>query len=1486
MTRSMHWPVAACRRVPCPRGALLRKLLLGALLAAVTTAVAASPEVRRVAIASSPGPDLTYSAGDRIGVTVQFDREVDVTGTPRLVIDIGRNARSAPMWMHSGSRLHFGYDVDAADFDADGIGVGEQALRLDGARIAAGGESADVSLGRHAIHRDPAHKVDGPGRRRPRVASVHISSDPGPDETYAIGDELEVTVQFDEGVTANGEPGVALRLGDADRRAGYRRGSGTSRLVFAYAVAAGDAAESGVSLPANGLAGGDIRDADGNAPVPDYDGLAAQPGHRVDGIAPRATAVRLVSTPRSGRTYARNETLLIEVTFDDAVDWAEQDAAMWIRVGDRLRAARAVGRRSRTVVFGYLVRAGDSASEIEAGSDGELSPDWSGIRDAAGNAAAPRFEGAGTAFEAELDGSVDDTAPPRIQMVSIVSRPRAGNVYRRGERIAVYVSFNEPMRPVSPDPVDRRVTLGLTIGNRDVTVRGSMDKDGRGAHFPYIVAGADVDPDGISVPGPFGVGSAAGAEDGEGNRIAGRSLRFAEVAGPEHTVDGRLDDLPPRLLRGYLAASRDRDGVLRTGSILLVALEFSGLVEALGSLGIDVGGERRAAPFAERSGDRFGATGTVVRFAYVVAEGDLGPRGFSLAADGWRDAAFRDRDRRAFAVRPFGLAYTRFPVSGKAMDTAARVTGFTLSPPAAGDAYRAGEVIRAAIEFDDRVSADPATALTLGGPPLPCEVDGGGLRLVCERTVGAGEAGRRVAVAAAAVEPADAVRDALGNVVDTDLAAYLGDIPPLAVDGTPPAVTRLVLASRPLAGGTYGAGARIEVVVQFSEAIRVDGSPELALVVGDGDGAVRLARLERASGASGLRFRYVVRAGDIDASGVSIPAGAIRLNGGAITDLAGNPALLAHAALTHRRRHRVDGSVLDDSGTPPQIWIAREPAAAIGSPAAAAAASLIWEMRSTWSDQPSEIYRITTDRPDVRIGRARGRVAPNQRVVNTLALPCPSHGAVHARLTISVGEATAPVAWDVLCRYGRATVAGMEFFQGPLAARFDARGSPTSFVDTVSGRPGVLRFHLLHRGAAVPEVGVSATGVGRRPDLRVDYTGTRSGEGGLESAFVARLPDGSIGSRGGFRIAIDPEDRLDDDAVDAAADYLALGPRLMPRFRLVLIPIEVERIEAGAGHDWLTPAGMARQERGLRSLYPIAATSVRVGAPLSYTMSDDERAAGQVDLLSVFWRVLEHWNRNAAPDEYYAGWYSLPGLLDAGIGVRPYGVAVVGGAASVGEIYHEIGHNFGLRHIPNACGEGADGGDQGFPYDDGGTGPHPAWIPAEERFITPADGYHDIMACRSPAYISDYNYDKAAAWGDHVRERQFRNRARAAAGAEESRAAPLDVGHAPPRSLALSGAVDYHGVWSLYSSAASARPPRNDAPGDFTIALFDDAGVELHRQRLAVEAVSHAAVRVWAARMPIQPRAVRAVRVRGPGGDLLLDAPVALPAGGPPQPLH
>ena len=63
------------------------------------------------------------------------------------------------------------------------------------------------------------------------IDTVEITSDPGMDKIYATGDDIEVTVTFDQAVNVSGTPQILLRLGGGSRAARwaeYSSGTGTT----------------------------------------------------------------------------------------------------------------------------------------------------------------------------------------------------------------------------------------------------------------------------------------------------------------------------------------------------------------------------------------------------------------------------------------------------------------------------------------------------------------------------------------------------------------------------------------------------------------------------------------------------------------------------------------------------------------------------------------------------------------------------------------------------------------------------------------------------------------------------------------------------------------------------------------------------------------------------------------------------------------------------------------------------------------------------------------------------------------------------------------------------------------------------------------------------------------------------------------------------------------------------------------------------------
>ncbi len=121
----------------------------------------------------------------------------------------------------------------------------------------------------------------------PRILSVEVTSGPGLDNgtTYGVGEEIRISVTFDQPVEVEGDPELALDVG-GPRLAEYHSGEGTETLVFVYVVTASDDDDDGVSVGDDALRldGDDvIRNGAGDGAELAHDGPGAQPGHMVDG---------------------------------------------------------------------------------------------------------------------------------------------------------------------------------------------------------------------------------------------------------------------------------------------------------------------------------------------------------------------------------------------------------------------------------------------------------------------------------------------------------------------------------------------------------------------------------------------------------------------------------------------------------------------------------------------------------------------------------------------------------------------------------------------------------------------------------------------------------------------------------------------------------------------------------------------------------------------------------------------------------------------------------------------------------------------------------------------------------------------------------------------------------------------------------------------------------------------------------------------------
>ena len=81
----------------------------------------------------------------------------------------------------------------------------------------------------------------------PTISSVAIGSGPGDDDTYGIGDAIEVTVTFSEDVVVTGTPQLELDFDGTAKTADYTSTNG-DEMAFSYTVALDDSDADSIAI--------------------------------------------------------------------------------------------------------------------------------------------------------------------------------------------------------------------------------------------------------------------------------------------------------------------------------------------------------------------------------------------------------------------------------------------------------------------------------------------------------------------------------------------------------------------------------------------------------------------------------------------------------------------------------------------------------------------------------------------------------------------------------------------------------------------------------------------------------------------------------------------------------------------------------------------------------------------------------------------------------------------------------------------------------------------------------------------------------------------------------------------------------------------------------------------------------------------------------------------------------------------------------------
>ena len=368
------------------------------------------------------GPDLADTDGavvDGTTLTLTFDEPLDRGSTPlasAFTVSGGDQARTVTRVSMSGNTLTLTLDVGAEHEEA-GIRVSYRVP------TGAGESPLQDALGNDAdrLSNVPVTN-ETPDTTPPGVSKLEITSSPGADRTYAADDEIQVTATFSERVEVAGTPRLTIELGSGRRTANYQGGSGTAALVFAYEVADGESDTDGVGVEEDSLSGGTIRDEARNSAKLDHEGLAADSGHKVDGVKPRLAA--------TGGAVVNGTTLTL--TYDEPLDGSSTPEAgdFTVSGGDYTRTVTRVSVSGSAVML--TLSAG--AEHEEAGIQVSYTPGMKPLRDVPGNEAQSLSREAVT-------NETPDTTPPEVESVGITSNLGSDQTYAAGDEIEVTVTF-------------------------------------------------------------------------------------------------------------------------------------------------------------------------------------------------------------------------------------------------------------------------------------------------------------------------------------------------------------------------------------------------------------------------------------------------------------------------------------------------------------------------------------------------------------------------------------------------------------------------------------------------------------------------------------------------------------------------------------------------------------------------------------------------------------------------------------------------------------------------------------------------------------------------------------------------------------------------------------------------------------------------------------------------------------------------------------
>ena len=332
------------------------------------------PSLSHINITSHAGSDGLYHAGETIRFSVYFTENIYFTnetgeGAVTLQFNMGSATRQVTHVSIYLREITFDYVVQTTDNDDNGISIPANPITFSGGGLAdSDGNNAVLLLA--ASGDRGGHMVQGVDTTGPTILRVEITSDPGSDGIYGLGDVIQAGVFFSEAATVNSDSTVSIDIGSNSVSAAYSHTSGEA-AYYTYTVTATDNDSDGISIPANAVshgAIGNIQDGAGNSAVLTHAAVAADIGHKVEGTdrtGPAITSISITSDPDPKLGFYKvGDTLEFTVQFNEDLDVTGQVSMSFLldftqKTATYSDANGLSGADASVIIFEYTVEGGD-----------------------------------------------------------------------------------------------------------------------------------------------------------------------------------------------------------------------------------------------------------------------------------------------------------------------------------------------------------------------------------------------------------------------------------------------------------------------------------------------------------------------------------------------------------------------------------------------------------------------------------------------------------------------------------------------------------------------------------------------------------------------------------------------------------------------------------------------------------------------------------------------------------------------------------------------------------------------------------------------------------------------------------------------------------------------------------------------------------------------------------------------------------------------